>query len=121
MIRFPMNTALRVKVFVLSSIAGLRKWVDYIPVLPTTPATKDLNTTNDGGALDCFQLSSESGSVRGRDHIPVYIVGSGKRWSFDDSGYIPVANVSGGGGSTLHTVDTTSFTADLSTYTADVT
>lgn len=79
----------KIQVYVLPSISGLRRWVDYIPVQVVVPGAGKLGTYDDDGALAVEALASETGSVRWIDHIPVYAEGT-KKWSFDDNGYLPV-------------------------------
>lgn len=79
----------RMHVFQLSSIAGLRRWIDYIPVQVVVPGAGKIGTYDDNGCLAVVALASETGSIRWIDHIPVYPEGTA-RWKFDDAGYIPI-------------------------------
>jgi hypothetical protein len=86
----PVNT------YTLASIAGLVRWVDYIPVQQVTPASQsDVGTTNADGALYTNALSSISGLVRWVDYKPVYVTAdpASGRNRYDNNGWIPVTNV----------------------------
>jgi hypothetical protein len=81
-------------IFVLSSVSGLTKWIDYIPVKEvTTPTT--LNAYDNDDAIAVSPLVSTSGKLAWKDYIPVFLVTTGTAWSSDNNGYIPV-NGSGG-------------------------
>jgi hypothetical protein len=85
------------QVYALSSVSGLRKWVDYIPVaVPEGEvAASDVGSYNDSGCLHTTGLSSVSGLRAWVDYTPVYVVTAtaGKQWRTDDDGWIPVSDV----------------------------
>jgi hypothetical protein len=88
------NGQTKMVVFVLSSVTGLTKWVDYIPVKEIVSPTR-LNSYNKDDAMAVFPLASSSGKQAWVDYIPVFLVTTGTAWSTDVDGYIPV-NGSGG-------------------------
>jgi hypothetical protein len=76
-------------VYPLSSVTGLKAWIDYIPVKLATGATK--NSYNNTGAQFITELPSVTGLKAGLDYIPIYYDNSlTKAWSTDIGGYIPV-------------------------------
>lgn len=88
------NGSTKMVVYVLSSVSGLTKWIDYIPVKEVAAPTK-LNSYNESDAMSVSPLVSTSGKQAWIDYIPVFIVTSGTAWSSNNDGYIPV-NGSGG-------------------------
>jgi hypothetical protein len=82
-------------VYALPSVAGLRCWVDYIPVKVVVPNTDDLGTFNDDGGLYTIGLTSVVGKIAWVDYVPVYVIAGveGKQWRTDDDGWIPVSDV----------------------------
>lgn len=88
-------------VFYLSSITGLSRWVDYIPVRTVQNEVSEENNTNANGFQAVNALTSVSGLVSFRDYIPVYEDTSATvPFSTNADGYIPVG-ISGGGSATL--------------------
>jgi hypothetical protein len=88
------NGQTKMVVFVLSSVSGLTKWIDYIPVKEIAAPTK-LNSYNNDDAMSVSPLASTTGKQAWIDYIPVYLVTTGTAWSSNNDGYIPV-NGSGG-------------------------
>jgi hypothetical protein len=83
-------------IHVLSSVVGLTKWIDYIPVKEiTTPTT--LNAYDNDDAILVSPIASIVGKQAWKDYIPVFLVTTGVAWSSNNDGYIPV-NGSGAGG-----------------------
>lgn len=83
-------------VYVLPSVVGLRKWVDYLPVVVSgTSTAAQVGTYDDGGCLHTVGVESIEGLTAGVDYLPVYLVDEveGKRWRYDDEGFIPISNV----------------------------
>jgi hypothetical protein len=77
------------KIYVLSSVAGLRAWVDYIPVGEGgggRPGSFD----DAGYMVPSEALGSVSGLTAWVDYIPVYEVTGQGKWQYDDAGYIPI-------------------------------
>jgi len=79
----------------LDSVAGLRKWVDYVPVRYRVGVEAD--SFDDEGAVGVVTLEDADGLVPWVDYIPVYDTtpeggepDTGKEWSFSDDGYIPI-------------------------------
>lgn len=92
----PFGVAERRPVYVLPSITGLKKWIDYIPVaVPTTYDALDINTFNTDGVKRTVGLSSVTGLTAWVDYTPVYVVTAtaGKQWKTDEDGWIPVTHV----------------------------
>ena len=83
-------------IYVLPSITGLRRWVDYIPVQLSIPADlTDVNTYNDLGAIDTTAITDLTGKRAWVHYTPVYVTtdpASG-RWRYDDNGWIPVTDI----------------------------
>ena len=84
-------------VFVLSSVTGLTKWIDYIPVREVSSPTK-LNAYDNNDAISVSPLASASGKQAWIDYIPVFLVTTGTAWSSNNDGYIPVTGSGGGAG-----------------------
>jgi hypothetical protein len=77
-------------VFALSSISGLQRWVDYIPVKFSSSATEELNSYS--GSLIMDFLGSSSGLKGWVDYIPVYIDSNATdAWVVNSVGYIPAS------------------------------
>lgn len=71
--------------------AGLKRWVDYIPVAAVADAAPH-NHHDDGGHMEIHVLASTAGKVAWVDYIPVAGVTAtaGKRGRTDDDGWIAV-------------------------------
>lgn len=78
-------------VYFLTSISGLVRWVDYIPVkLVSTSTTKEA-TCNVSGYQPITALANITNKVRWLDYIPVYIDTSATvPFSTNANGYIPI-------------------------------
>ena len=88
-----LNTGIR-KVYALSSVAGLKRWVDYIPVKVSTAHTAaSVGTYNDNGAMIVNPLASVTGLTAWTDYLPVYVVADTNGWSYDDDGFLWVTGV----------------------------
>lgn len=88
-----LNTGIR-KVYALSSVAGLKRWVDYIPVkVQTAHTAATVGTYSDTGAMLVNPLSSVSGLAAWVDYLPVYVVADTNGWSYDDDGFLWVTGV----------------------------
>lgn len=89
------NTGLK-RVFALSDVTGLRRWVDYVPVKVSTSHTSaTVGRHNDNGALLVEPLGSVSGLTAWRDYIPVYVVtdNDANAWRYNDAGFLWVTGV----------------------------
>lgn len=76
-------------VYPLSSVSGLKAWIDYIPVKLVTGGEK--NTYNNNGAQFVTEIPDTTGLQAGKDYIQIYYDNSlTKPWSTDVGGYIPV-------------------------------
>jgi hypothetical protein len=74
-------------VFKLSSLTGLSRWSDYIPV--QTAETLPKNSYD--GSIDAEILVSTSGKKAWIDYIPVYEdAAATKPWLVSADGYIPI-------------------------------
>jgi hypothetical protein len=84
-------------VYILSSVTGLKRWVDYIPVKSGAYAGRD-DSFDEEGCLTPAALSSTTGLTAWVDYVPVFEVSDADefRWSFDDRGFYPVEYSSGG-------------------------
>lgn len=106
-------------VYPLSSVSGLKAWVDYIPVKKATGATE--GCFEGTGSQPVTELTSVTGLQSWLHYIPVYYNNAlTKPFSTDAAGYIPVspdAYVYGmdGAGDFVSTPDSvnTSLTGDL--------
>jgi hypothetical protein len=84
-------------VYILSSVTGLKRWVDYIPVKSGAYSGRD-DSFDEEGCLTPAALSSTTGLTAWVDYVPVFEVSDADefRWSFDDRGFYPVEYSSGG-------------------------
>ena len=80
--------------YALSSVSGLTRWVDYIPVkLVGSPLGMNEQTTNLNGFVPMRLLGSAIGMAAWSDYIPVYVDNSAtEAWVTSATGYIPYAN-----------------------------
>jgi hypothetical protein len=85
------NGQQRVVVFFLSSITGLERWVDYIPVKFVQYQDQEVNTYNAKGIHLVDPLDSTSGKQAWVDYIPVYQDSSATDATLvSANGFIPV-------------------------------
>lgn len=92
----PFSGTSRLPIYALSSVSGLQKWVDYIPVaVPTAYDALDIDTYNTDGVRRTIALRSVTGLRAWVDYTPVYVVTAtaGKQWRTDGDGWIPVTHV----------------------------
>jgi hypothetical protein len=79
-------------VFFLSSVAGLREWIDYIPVKKVTVGTA--NRYSNDGFKTTNPLASITGLTAWIDYVPAFIDASKTiPWSTDAAGFIPVQDI----------------------------
>lgn len=77
-------------VFALTSVAGLQRWTDYIPVKLQSTGADIANSFNTNGYIACDFLSSNTGKQAWVDYVPVYVDNSATTaWEVSDVGYIP--------------------------------
>lgn len=89
----PITGRTQMVVYFLSSITGLQRWVDYIPVKWASSATAAIieNSTDTNGALNVDSLSSTTGKQAWVDYVPVYADTSATdSWQVSGVGYLPV-------------------------------
>ena len=105
-------------VFALSSVTGLVRWSDYIPVKLVASADAALEGRTDaGGFIPMDMLSSNTGLMGWVDYLPVYVDNSATdAWAITATGFIPYAP-SGGGASPAFTVTMTALSNALGTVT----
>lgn len=85
------NGETRMVVFFLSSVSGLRKWVDYIPVKFTMLETQVNNSYNNNGVILVDPLSSTTNRQAWVDYVPVFVdANDTAAWRVDANGFIPV-------------------------------
>jgi hypothetical protein len=85
------NGETRMVVFFLSSVSGLRKWVDYIPVKFTMLETQVNNSYNNNGVILVDPLSSTTNRQAWVDYVPVFVDANDTvAWRVDANGFIPV-------------------------------
>jgi hypothetical protein len=78
-------------VYVLSSVVGLKRWSDYIPVKEVNIATSKCESHDNDGYKSIVKLSSTTGKQAWLDYIPVYIDSAATTpWAVNAVGYIPV-------------------------------
>lgn len=81
------TTACRVKV--ITNLAGLVRWIDYIPIKFVNDNTF-INTYSNFGSQSVQIETNFAGLVSGIDYIEVYVDAAANRaWSTDAGGYIP--------------------------------
>lgn len=77
-------------VFSLASVAGLKAWIDYIPVKKVTGAS--INSYSNTGSQFISEIPDTIGLQAGLDYIPVYYDNTlTTPWSTNANGYIPVS------------------------------
>jgi hypothetical protein len=77
-------------VYFLSSISGLTRWVDYIPVAWASGSVVN-NSYNTSGATAVEVISSTTGRQSWVDYVPVYLDASASgAWEVSLTGYIPI-------------------------------
>lgn len=75
-------------VYKLSSVSGLTRWSDYIPV---KTATTGIVKNSYDGQMYVSVVSSVTGAQAWKDYIPVYEDSSAtKAWLCSADGYIPI-------------------------------
>lgn len=78
-------------VYFLTSISGLVRWVDYIPVKWVSTSSTKESTFNVDGYQPITALPNITNKVRWLDYIPVYVDNSATvPFSTNANGYIPV-------------------------------
>lgn len=98
--------------FYLTSVTGLTKWVDYIPVKLVQSEPAKENSYNNDGYVPVLSLSSVTGLVPFKDYVPMFVDNSATdAWATSIAGYIPTG-LSGFGGATLGLDFTTTETLD---------
>ena len=104
--------------YALSSVTGLVRWTDYIPVKLVASADAALEGRTDaGGFIPMDMLSSSTGLMGWVDYLPVYVDNSATdAWAITATGFIPYA-ASGGGSSPAFTVTMTALSNALGTVT----
>ena len=80
-------------VFALSSVTGLVRWTDYIPVKLVASADAALEGRTDaGGFIPMDMLVSNTGLMGWVDYLPVYVDNSATdAWAITATGFIPYA------------------------------
>ena len=78
-------------VHLLSSVSGLNRWEDYIPIKFHSDDFPTEGTTDNNGFIAVAYLSDITGLVPYGDYVPVYVDQSATdAWAVDSVGYIPV-------------------------------
>lgn len=97
---FAPNGQQQMVVYFLTSVVGLRRWVDYIPVKLSNGGVE--NSYNNNGFINVAIVPSLGGTVRAwKDYIPVYQDDAATTaWQVSSIGFIPY-NYSGFGGASL--------------------
>ena len=85
-------------VFALSSVAGLQRWTDYIPVKYQSTGSDVPNSFNTNGYIACDFITSLTGKQAWVDYIPVFVDNAATTaWQVSDTGFIPFNTLAGGG------------------------
>lgn len=78
-------------VYKLSSVSGLQRWVDYIPIKFTDGNFPVEGETGQNGFIAISQISSITGLIPYKDYVPVYVDPAATDvWYVNSLGYIPV-------------------------------
>jgi hypothetical protein len=78
-------------VFFLSSISGLQRWKDYIPVAFASTFPGKEGSYNNDGYIAIDNLTSTTGKTAWVDYVPVYLDAAATDvWKVDSDGFIPV-------------------------------
>lgn len=85
---FSSNGRTQMRVFFLTSIVGLKRWTDYIPVKLSTGGVE--NSYNNNGYINVSSVTLTPNSMPFNDYVPVYVDQSATdAWQVNDVGYIP--------------------------------
>lgn len=83
-------------VYLLGSVAGLTRWVDYIPVAWATASSQRENSYDANGFVAIDSLSSTTGKQAWVDYVPCYVDPSAAgAWQVTPTGFVPVNYGSG--------------------------
>lgn len=83
------NGKTQMVVNILADVTGLKEWIDYIPVKNTVSPT--INSYNNDGAIEIYEIPSTTGKQAGKDYINVYEdAAKTVAWSSNNNGYIPI-------------------------------
>lgn len=85
-------------VYSLSSVAGLQRWTDYIPVKYQSTGSDVPNSFNTNGYIACDFITNLTGKQAWVDYIPVFVDNlATTAWQVSDTGFIPFNTLAGGG------------------------
>ena len=81
-------------IYYLTSISGLERWKDYIPVKENNLASLELNSFSSTGAIYTTTLSNISGKQAWIDYVPVYRDDAATNaWSVSATGYLATKDI----------------------------
>lgn len=82
--------------FFLSSVTGLQRWTDYVPVRYASFSTVRENSFDTAGAICIDSLASVTGKQAFVDYIPVFIDSAATdAWQCSAAGYLPITTSGG--------------------------
>lgn len=85
---FASNGQQQMRVYFLSSVTGLTRWADYIPVKLTQGGKE--NSYDNNGFIDVEVVGRSATAVPFKDYVPVYADSSASdAWQVNATGYIP--------------------------------
>ena len=85
---FASNGQQQMRVYFLSSVTGLQRWADYIPVKLTQGGTE--NSYANDGYIDVEVVGRSATDIPFKDYVPVYADSSASdAWQVNATGYIP--------------------------------
>lgn len=84
------NGKQQMDVYFLSSVTGLERWKDYIPVKSSSAVTVKENSYDNDGVILIKDIGSTYQKQAWKDYIPVFIDSSATdAWKVDSDGFIP--------------------------------
>lgn len=85
---FASNGQQQMRVYFLSSVAGLKRWADYIPVKLVQSGKE--NSYDNNGFIDVEVVGRSSTDTPFKEYVPVYVDASASdAWQVNATGYIP--------------------------------
>lgn len=96
---FASNGQQQMVVYFLTSVAGLQRWTDYIPVKLTQGGSE--NTYNNNGYIDVTVVGRSATDIPFKDYVPVFVdAAATDAWQVNSTGFIPY-NYAGFGDASL--------------------
>lgn len=96
---FASNGQQQMVVYFLTSVAGLQRWTDYIPVKLTQGGSE--NTYDNNGYIDVTVVGRSATDIPFKDYVPVFLDDAATdAWQVNSTGFIPY-NYAGFGDASL--------------------